>query len=92
MDEAREVGSFKYLGVPIVQENGGFDEDVKHRIKCGWIKLREASGVLCDKRTPLRGKFYKSVVRPTMFYGSECWTVDEKIEQRMSVAEMRMLR
>jgi hypothetical protein len=91
--EVSEVESFKYLG-SFVQKNGGLDEDVKHRIKCGWMKWREASGVLCDKRIPIRlkGKFYKSVVRPAMLYGSECWAVDKKIEQRMSVAEMRMLR
>jgi len=28
----------------------------------------------------------------SMLYGSECWTVDNKIEHRMSVTEMRMLR
>ncbi|XP_050444261.1 uncharacterized protein LOC126847894 [Adelges cooleyi] len=38
----------------------------------------------------LKGKF--SVVRPAMLYGSECWAVDKKAEQRMSVAETRMLR
>lgn len=27
-----------------------------------------------------------------MFYGSECWQVDRKTEQRMSVAEMVILR
>jgi len=27
-----------------------------------------------------------------MLYGWECWTVDKKIEQRMNIAEMRMLR
>jgi len=27
-----------------------------------------------------------------VLYGSECWAVDKEIEQRMSVAEIRMLR
>jgi len=31
-----EVDSFKYLG-SVLQNNGGFDEDIMHRIKCGWI-------------------------------------------------------
>ena len=67
---------------------------MKHRIKCGWTKWREASGILCDKRIPIRlkGKFYKAMVRLAMMYGTECWAVGRKIEQRMSVAEMRMLR
>jgi len=72
-DEVSEIESFKYLGF-FVQHNGGFDEDLKHRIICGWVKWREASGVLCDMRIPVRlkGKFYKNVMRPTMLYGSEC--------------------
>jgi len=66
---------------------------MKHRIKCRWIKWKEASGILYDKRIPmiLEGKFYKSVVRQTMLYRSKCRVVDKKIEQRMSVAKMRML-
>jgi len=31
-------------------------------------------------------------VTSAMMYVSECWAVDRNIEQRMSVAEMRMLR
>ena len=27
-----------------------------------------------------------------MMYGTECWAVDRKIEQRMSVTKMRMLK
>ncbi|XP_050532668.1 uncharacterized protein LOC126900777 [Daktulosphaira vitifoliae] len=77
-----------------MQKSGGIDEDIRHRIKCGWLKWRKVSGVLCDKRIPMRlkGKFYKTVMRLAMMYGSECWTVDNKVEQRMSVVEMRMLR
>lgn len=33
-----------------------------------------------------------SIVRPTMLYSSECWEVDKKLEQKISVEEMRMLR
>jgi hypothetical protein len=49
-----------------------FDMDVKHRIKCGWMKWREASGILCDKRMRLKRKFYKIIAKPTILYGSEC--------------------
>jgi len=72
-DEIKEVEYFKYLE-SFVQKNNGFDEDVKHKIRYRWITWREASGVLCDKRIPmeLKGKFYKSVMRPVIFYGSEC--------------------
>ncbi|KAF3649171.1 putative spermidine hydroxycinnamoyl transferase-like [Capsicum annuum] len=42
--------------------NGEIDEDVSNRIGAGWMKWRLASGVLCDKKVPLKlkGKFYKS--------------------------------
>ena len=49
---------------------------------------------MCDKRISARikGKFYKSVVRPAMIYGAETWPVKKVQERKMEVAEMRMLR
>ncbi|XP_050519065.1 uncharacterized protein LOC126893156 [Diabrotica virgifera virgifera] len=85
--------SFKYLG-SVLQSNGEIDGDACSRIRAGWMKWKEASGVLCDRKIPmkLKGKFYKTAIRPAMMHGTECWPVKKKEEQRMHVAEMRMLR
>nr|XP_043616061.1 uncharacterized protein LOC122587978 [Erigeron canadensis] len=73
---------------------GGIDEDVTHRIQAGWMKWIAASGVMCDKRIPLKlkGKFYRAAIRPAMLYGSECWPITKAQASWMEVAEMRMLR
>ena len=57
-------------------------------------KLEEGIGVLCDRRITLRvkGKVYKTVVRPAMMYGAETWAVKKAKEKKLDVAEMRMLR
>ena len=85
--------TFRYLG-SMLQEDGGIDEDVNHQIKAGWMKWRQASGILCDKRVPqkLKGKFYRTAVRPAMLYGAECWPTKRRHVQQLGVAEMRMLR
>ena len=65
--------TFRYLR-SVLQKDGDIDEDVKHRISAGWLKWRQASGILCDKRVPqkLKGKFYRTGIRPAMLYGAEC--------------------
>jgi hypothetical protein len=65
--------TFRYLR-SMLQKNGDINEDVSHRNKAGWLKWREASGVLCDPRVPLKvkGKFYRTMIRPVMLYGAEC--------------------
>ena len=84
---------FRYLG-SILQENGELDGDLNHRIRAGWMKCKSASGVLCDRRRPLKlkGKFYRTAIRPAMLYGRECWVVKHQHVHKMGVAEMRMLR
>ncbi|GJZ77629.1 hypothetical protein Tco_0642301, partial [Tanacetum coccineum] len=74
--------------------SGRVDDDVAHRIRAGWVKWRAASGVLCDRRIPLKlkGKFYRVAIRPAMLYGSECWPITKAQENRVEVAELRMLR
>nr|CAB3475315.1 unnamed protein product [Digitaria exilis] len=88
-----QKATFRYLG-SMLQQDGDIDEDVKHRIAAGWMKWRQASSVLCDRRVPqkLKGKFYRTAVRPAMLYGAECWPTKRRHVQQLSVAEMRMLR
>jgi hypothetical protein len=78
----------------MLQRDGDIDQDVSHRIKAGWIKWRQASGVLCDKRVPqkLKDKFYRTTIRSAMLYGAECWPTKRRHIQQLSGAEMRMLR
>ena len=65
-----------------------------HRIQSGWKNWKRVSGILCDRRISLRvkGKVYKTVVRPAMMYGAETWAVKKAQEKKLDVAEMRMLR
>jgi hypothetical protein len=54
---------FRYLG-SMLQKDGNIDEDLSHRIKASWLKWRQASGVLCDPRVPLKlkGKLYRTTI------------------------------
>jgi hypothetical protein len=83
---------FRYLE-SMLQKYGDIDEDLSHRIKVVWLKWRQASGVLCDPRVPLKlkDKFYRTVIRLAMLYGAECWPTKRRHIQQLSVAEMRML-
>jgi hypothetical protein len=85
--------TFRYLG-SMLQKDGDIDEDVNHRIKAGWMKWRQAFGILCDKRVPqkLKGKFYRTAIRPVMLYGDACWPSKRQHVHQLVVAEMRMLR
>ena len=89
---APKKDTFRYLGM--LQRDGDIDADVSHRMKAGWIKWRQASGFFCDKRIPqkLKGKFYRTAIRPAMLYGAKCCPTKIRHVQQLSVAEMCLLR
>ena len=91
--ELPTVTSFKYIGSLFTSE-GGSQADVNNRIRIGWMKWKEVSGVMCDRKMPveLKDKVFKTIIRPAMTYGSECWAVKKKDESKLNSAEMRMLR
>jgi len=57
-------------------------------------KWKDLSGVLCDRRMPtgVKGKVYRTMVRPVLICGLEAWTLRRREEERLQRTEMRMIR
>ena len=91
-ENLERVNIFKYLGATLA-DTGDLDAELAHRIQSGWNNWKRVSGILCDRRISLRvkGKLYKTVVRPAMMYGAETWAVKKAQEKQLDVAAMRML-
>ncbi|KAK3539764.1 hypothetical protein QTP70_013196 [Hemibagrus guttatus] len=92
-EEVKKVQEFKYLG-STVQSNGECGKEVKKRVQAGWNGWRKVSGVLCDQKISARikGKVYRTVVRPAMLYGLETVSLKKRQESELEVAELKMLR
>ena len=71
-DGVETVGGFAYLDDGL-DAAGGCGAAVAARSRIGWMKFRECGEVLEGKGFSLKmkGKIYKSCVRPAMLYGSE---------------------
>ncbi|KAK3573017.1 hypothetical protein QTP86_012245 [Hemibagrus guttatus] len=91
-EEVKKVQEFKYLG-STVQSNGECEKEVKKRVQAGWNGWRKVSGVLCDRKISARikGKVYRTVVRPAMLYGLETVSLRKRQESELEVAELKML-
>ena len=87
------VNSFCYLGDNI-EKGGGCDSAVIERVRKGWLKFKELSGVLCNKRLALkiRGVLYRTCVRTVLTYGSETWPMRKENEDTLLRAERKMVR
>ncbi|KAH0462146.1 hypothetical protein IEQ34_009721 [Dendrobium chrysotoxum] len=68
LSHQREMSKYFTIG-RIHMSDGEIDGDIISRIQIGWLKWRNASGLLCDRkvRLKLNGKFYKMVVRPAIY-------------------------
>ncbi|KAI5613981.1 hypothetical protein C0J50_3702, partial [Silurus asotus] len=93
-EEVEKVEEFRYLG-STVQSNGECVREVKKIVQAGWSGWRRViAGVICDKRVSVRvkGKVYRTVVRPAMLYGLETVALSKRQEVELEVAELKMLR
>ena len=61
---------------------------VNNRIRIGWMKWKEESGVMCNRKMPMELK--GSLKNNHQTYSSECWAVKKKDESKLNSAEMRL--
>ncbi|KAK3554792.1 hypothetical protein QTP70_033487, partial [Hemibagrus guttatus] len=75
------------MKVSRIQSNGECGKEVKKRVQAGWNGWRKVSGVLCDKKISARikGKVYRTVVRPAMLYGLETVSLRKRQESELEV-------
>ena len=92
-EKVKRAKNFKYLG-STVSSDGRCEEEVKRRIQAGWISWGKMSGILCDRKlsAKVKGKMYKSVVRPAMLYGMKTVAVTDREMGKIEVAELKMVR
>ncbi len=89
--DLKKVKRFKYLGSTLSADGDSLPDT---RVSVAWLKWRQVSGVLCDRRLPihLKAKIYKTVVWPVTLYEAECWPASTKHQQALHSMEIRMLR
>ena len=92
-DVLKNVDHFNYLG-SVIDRDGTIDRDVDLRVRAAWSSWRKLTGVLYDRKIPLRlkAKVYEAIIRPALTYGSECWAMKVNNKRKIATTDMRMLR
>ena len=67
---------------------------MKNRLQADWKSWRGVSGVTGNKRVSakVKGKVYRTVVRPAMMNGLEMLAVGRGQEAEVEVVELKMIR
>ena len=89
IDPSKEVEDFKYLGSFV----SSCFKDFTIRKGMAWdacSKLRKiwTSGIAAD----LKVRFFRACVEPVLLYGSEAWTFNKRLSDRLDGCYTRMLR
>ena len=92
-ETVKKVETFKYLG-SVLSVDESCEEEVRKGIRAGWLSWRRVSGVLCNRKQSARvkGRIYKSVVRPALMYGMETVAATDSQVKKLEVAELKMVR
>ena len=89
----RQNESTMYLG-RLLNLAAFHDVEIENRIERGWKKFFSNRQELCSKNVRLRDrlKLFQATVTTTVLYGSGSWVMTTEREQKLRVAQRRMLR
>jgi hypothetical protein len=87
------VQQFKYLGTIVTNENN-LDKEIRYRILLANNCYHGLKHLLRSQFLNLRTKLnlYKTLLKPVLTYGSECWSLNRRNEEQLQVFERRILR
>ncbi len=90
--EIEEVEEYVYLGQLVRIDHNQYDE-LRRRIRSGWSAFGKLSEVM-QSNMPLclKRKVFNQCVLPAMTYGSETWSMTQRMEQKLKVAQHCMER
>ena len=93
-EKIEEVKVMKYLGA-MFNEEGSCEDEVDSRIgltcrTIGALRKEVVDRKELSKTTKLR--VYNAIVKPTLLYGSDTWTLQNRHMKKLQATEMRYLR
>ena len=88
-----DVSSFNYLG-SIITNNNNILAEIKGKITAGNRCLRALDRLMKARYISRKVKIriYKTIIKPVVVYGSEAWTLSERVIAMLNTWERKILR
>ena len=89
----KQTNTFAYLGSNITSKNE-IEADINSRISKYSKNMGFLYPLLREKEIPrqIKTHIYKTILQPILLYGSETWTLTERLKSKLQAAEMKALR
>ena len=87
------VEEYIYLGQRFSLSDRNQEKEIQRRISAGWGAFAKHKDIMkSNMPVCLKRKVYNTCVIPAMTYGAEAWTLTEKMENNLAVAQRKMER
>jgi hypothetical protein len=85
--------SFKYFGTTVTNQNL-IQEEIKRRLNSGNASYHSVQNLLSSRLLSkhVKVKIYKTIILPVVLYGCETWYLTARVEHKLRVFEIMVLR